>query len=87
MTETFSLEPENTRPKDIGKYRHLSPSGNRALVRYYYQSYRSSHRTCSVRKDVLRNFATFTGKYLCQGLFFNKAEGLFRTATDGCFQS
>ena len=29
-TETFTLEPENYRPKDIVKYRHLSPSGNRA---------------------------------------------------------
>ena len=29
-TETFTLEPENYRPKDIFKYRHLSPSGNRA---------------------------------------------------------
>ena len=32
---------------------------------------RSSHRRCSVRKDVLRNFATFTGKHLCQGLFMS----------------
>ena len=32
-TETFTLEPENYRPKDIVKYRHLSPSGNRALER------------------------------------------------------
>ena len=29
---------------------------------------KSSHRRCSVRKDVLRNFAKFTGKHLCQGL-------------------
>ena len=33
---------------------------------------RSSHRSCSVRKSVLRNFAKFTGKYLCQVLFYNK---------------
>ena len=26
---------------------------------------RSSHRRCSVRKDVLRNFAKFTEKHLC----------------------
>ena len=31
MTETFTLEPENYHPKDIAKYCHLSPSGNRAL--------------------------------------------------------
>ena len=41
---------------------------------------RSSHRRCSVRKGVLRNFAKFTGKRLCQGLFFNKVAGL-RPAT------
>ena len=29
-------------------------------------------RRCSVRNDVLRNFAKFTGKHLCQSLFFNK---------------
>ena len=33
---------------------------------------RSSHRKCSVRKDVLRNFAKFTGKHLRQSFFFNK---------------
>ena len=37
---------------------------------------RSSHRRCSVRKDVCRNFATFTGKHLRQSLFFNKAAGI-----------
>ena len=33
---------------------------------------RISHRRCSVRKGVLRNFAKFTGKHLCQSLFFKK---------------
>ena len=41
---------------------------------------RSSHRRCSRRKDVLRNFAKFTETDLCQRLFFNKATGL-RPAT------
>ena len=41
-----------------------------------FQNVRSSHRSCSVRKDVLRNFAKSTGKHLCQGLFFNKVAGL-----------
>ena len=27
------------------------------------------------KKDVLRNFAKFTGKHLCQSLFFNKVAG------------
>ena len=39
-------------------------------------TFRSSHRKCSVRKNVLQNFAKFTGKYLCQSLFFNKVVGL-----------
>ena len=42
-------------------------------------AYRSSHRWCSVRKGVLRNFAKFTGKHLCQSLFFNKVAGLQNT--------
>ena len=37
---------------------------------------RSSHRSCSLRKGVLRNFAKFRGKQLCQSLFFNKVAGL-----------
>ena len=31
---------------------------------------------CSVRKAVLRNFAKFTEKHLCQSVFFNKVAGL-----------
>ena len=37
-------------------------------------------RMCSVKKGVLGNFAKFTGKHLCQRLFFNKVAGL-RPAT------
>ena len=37
---------------------------------------RSSHQRCSVTKGVLRNFENFTGKNLCQCLFFNKDAGL-----------
>ena len=33
---------------------------------------RSSHQMYSIIKGVLRNFAKFTGKHLCQSLFFNK---------------
>ena len=31
------------------------------------------HRKCSVKKGALINLAKFTGKHLCQSLFFNKA--------------
>ena len=37
---------------------------------------RSSHRRCSARKGVFRNFIKFTGKHLCQSLFFNKLKKL-----------
>ena len=33
---------------------------------------RSSHQRCSIKKGALKNFAKFTGKHLCQSLFFNK---------------
>ena len=45
-----------------------------------FSIFRSSHQRCFVRKGVLRNFAKFTGKHLCQSLFFNKVAGL-RPAT------
>ena len=41
---------------------------------------RSSHRRCSVRKGVIRNFSKFTGKQLYQSLYFQKVAGL-RPAT------
>ena len=37
---------------------------------------RSNHRRCSVRKGLLRNFAKFAGKHLCQSLVFNKVADL-----------
>ena len=37
---------------------------------------RSSYWRCFVKKRVLENFSKFTGKHLCQGLFFNKVAGL-----------
>ena len=39
---------------------------------FRYRNNRSSHPRCSVKKGVLRNFTKFTGKHLCQSLFFNK---------------
>ena len=41
----------------------------------------SSHQGCSVRKGVLRNFAKFTGKHLCQSLFFKKACNFVKNET------
>ena len=41
---------------------------------------RNSRLEVFCKKGVLRNFTKFTGKYLCQSLFFNKVAGL-RPAT------
>ena len=54
--------------KDLSSYRLNA-------VISFFTIFRSSHRRCSVRKGLLRNFAIFTGKHLCQSLFFNKVAG------------
>ena len=41
-----------------------------------YQASEAATIRCSVKKGVLRNFAKFAGKHLCQSLFFNKVAGL-----------
>ena len=46
---------------------------------------RSSHRRCSVRKGVLRNFAKFTGKHLCQSLFLIKLQAQASTLLQNTF--
>ena len=48
----------------------------RALGKYLDTLKRSSRLEVFCRKDVLRNFAKFTGKHLCQSLFLNKVAGL-----------
>ena len=45
------------------------------IVNYFSKRLRSSHERQSVRKDVLRNFAKFTGN-TCVRVFFNKVAGL-----------
>ena len=39
---------------------------------------RSNHQRCSVRKDILRNLAKFTGKHLRQSFFFNKYKNILK---------
>ena len=38
--------------------------------------FRSSRPEVFCKKGVIRNFAKFTGKHLCQSLFLNKYSGL-----------
>ena len=45
-----------------------------------FENNRSSHWRCSVKKGVLKNFANFTGKYLCWSLFLINLQAL-RSAT------
>ena len=49
---------------------------NALLYRYSETTVRRSHWRCSIKKSVPKNFTKFTGKHLCQGLFFNKVAGL-----------
>ena len=48
----------------------------RGFLMFLADTNRSSHRRCSTIKDVLKNFANFTGKHLWQSLFFNKVRGI-----------
>ena len=45
-------------------------------------SFRSSRPDVFYKKGVLRNFTKFTGKHLCQSLFFNKVAGLTPLCSD-----
>ena len=51
---------------------------NILLISY---TFRRSHLRCSVRKGVLRSFAKFTAKHLCQTLYFIKKETLAQVFT------
>ena len=53
-------------------------------INYHHQNIRKSRPEVFCEKGVLRNFAKFTGKHLCQGLFFNKVVG---GASGGCFSN
>ena len=53
-----------------------SSSCKKVFTKCVYHWYRSSHQRCSIRISV----AKFTGKHLCQSLFFNKVVGV-RSAT------
>ena len=74
-------------PEAYSGFQQTSKMGNFATIRRsildVYRSLdtllRSSQRRCSVKKGVFRNFAKFTGKNLCQSLFFNKVAGLMMT--------
>ena len=45
------------------------------MVLYSHVVPRSNRPDMFHKKDVLKSFAKFTGKHLCQSLFFNKVAG------------
>ena len=47
-----------------------------SILVIFSDSHISSRPDVFCKKGVLRNFANFTGKRLCQSLFFNKVAGL-----------
>ena len=51
-----------------------------SMIGVLYFLNRSSDQRCSIKKSVLRNFAKFTEKHLCQSLLFHKVTVL-RPAT------
>ena len=53
-----------------------SSRSNSSCLTNQWSWFRSSHQRRSIKKGVLKNFAKFTGKHLCQSLFFNTVEGL-----------
>ena len=59
----------------------------RYILRYVIVIYEGSHRRCSVKKGVLKNFAIFTGKHLCWSLYYlsYRPEGLQLYSNTGVF--
>ena len=47
-----------------------------SIIAEWLKLFRSSRQEVFCKKGVLRELAKFTGKHLCQSLFFNKVTGL-----------
>ena len=55
---------------------HFRSIISHSLPSRYENNFRSIRPKAFYKKGVLRNFAKFTGKHLCQSLFFNKVADL-----------
>ena len=74
--------------KGSNSYFKMAPLTNICLIyKIIFIQHQEPHQTLKLstnssrpemfcKKGVLRNFAKFTGKHLCQSLFFNKVTGL-----------
>ena len=58
------------------KINYVRPRAKNSIQVDIYTRERGSQQRCSIKKGVLKNFTKFTGKHLCQSLFFNKVAGL-----------
>ena len=61
-------------PPSIVVIRFLTTSARHCYIPSFTKNLikrvRSSHQTCAAKIGALRNFTKFTGKHLCQSLFF-----------------
>ena len=61
------------------------------IVMFQYVKRQKQPPELFCKKSIIGNFTKFTGKHLCQSLFFNKAAGLrppfYRTPLGDCFWS
>ena len=49
-----------------------NPAQNPKENKIAWVNHRQNHQRCSIEKGAFKNFAKFTGKQPCQGLFCNK---------------
>ena len=71
---TLTEHDQNLISKVLSSF-NCSITQNDIYIFFELHSNRRS-RTVFCKKGVLRNFAEFTEKHLCQGLFFDKVAGL-----------
>ena len=77
---SFIFEQTKTKQKNNSKLDKIADADEKFWHFPYYPLTRSSRPEVFCREGVVGNFAKFTGKHLCQGLFFNKVEQLsYRT--------
>ena len=61
---------------NLSDYLHMVNSIQKYTELMWSTVHRSTHQGYFLKKGVLGNFKKFTGKYMCQSLFFNKVGGL-----------
>ena len=67
----------------IDLYPQEEPFTQHKKWRFWLRMNRNSHRVCSVRKGVLRNFAQFIGNHLCQRRFLGLSLQLYLKRVSG----